>query len=73
MSREGNTLSPSHSQAWDDGNLRILTKNSPARATDAHISIIGHITRRKRGRDLTETESANGFGKSHLVGGCSAQ
>ena len=34
----------------------------PARATDAHISIIGHITREEARRELTETESANGFG-----------
>ena len=39
-----------------------MTKNSPARATEAHISIIGHITRQELRRLLTETESANGFG-----------
>jgi hypothetical protein len=61
MSREGNTLSPVIRSAWDDGNLRILTKTSPAHATDAHISIIGHITRGESRRNLTETESANGF------------
>jgi hypothetical protein len=38
-----------------------ITKNSPGRATDAHISIIGHITRDELRRLLTETESANGF------------
>ena len=42
--REGNTLSPVIRQAWDTGTLRTMTKNSPARATNAHISIIGHIT-----------------------------
>jgi hypothetical protein len=59
--REGNTLSPVIRSAWDDGNLSILTKNSPAHATDAHISMIGHITRGEVRRNLTETESANGF------------
>ncbi|MCC7350039.1 MAG: DUF3987 domain-containing protein [Phycisphaerales bacterium] len=45
MSREGNTLSPIIRKAWDsDGRLQSLTKNSPAKATGAHISIIGHIT-----------------------------
>src|SRR5206468_6575940 len=34
----------------------------PACATDAHISIIGHITRAELRRLLTQTESANGFG-----------
>jgi len=62
MSREGSTLSPTLRQAWDTGNLRTLTKNSPARATNAHISIIGHITRLETRHELTETESANGFG-----------
>ena len=47
MAREGNTLSPVLRRAWDTGDLRTLTKNSPARATGAHISIIGHITRQE--------------------------
>lgn len=61
MGREGNTLSPVIRQAWDSGDLRILTKTSPARATDVHISIIGHITGEELRRNLDETESANGF------------
>lgn len=45
LGREGNTLSPIIRKAWDsDGKLQSLTKNSPAKATGAHISIIGHIT-----------------------------
>jgi hypothetical protein len=66
MSREGNTLSPVIRSAWDSGNLRSMTKNSEARATDAHISITGHITRDELRRLLTETESANGFGNRFL-------
>jgi hypothetical protein len=61
MTREGNALSPLIRSAWETGKLRTLVKNSPARATDAHISIIGHITRQEQRRLLTETESANGF------------
>jgi hypothetical protein len=61
MSRNGNTLSPVIRQAWDDGALQTLTKNSPMRATDAHVSIIGHITKAELLRHLTETEAANGF------------
>jgi hypothetical protein len=61
MSREGNTLSPVIRQAWDDGALQTLTKNSPMKATEAHVSIIGHITRAELLRHLTETETANGF------------
>lgn len=66
MAREGNTLSPVIRSAWDTGYLRSLTKNFPARATDAHISIIGHITREELRRLLTETESANGFANRFL-------
>ncbi|MEO5753428.1 MAG: hypothetical protein ABIR38_01845, partial [Chthoniobacterales bacterium] len=61
MSREGNTLSPVIRAAWDGAQLRTLVKNNPARATDAHISIIGHITRDELRRLLSQTEAANGF------------
>lgn len=61
MAREGNTLSPVIRQAWDSGDLRVLTKTSAARATGAHISIVGHITAEELRRNLDETESANGF------------
>jgi 5S rRNA maturation endonuclease (ribonuclease M5) len=66
MRREGNTLSPVIRGAWDSGNLRSMTKNSEARATGAHVSIIGHITKDELRRLLTETESANGFGNRFL-------
>lgn len=61
IAREGNTLSPIVRQAWDRGSLRSLTKNSPARATNAHISIVGHITVEELRKNLTETEVSNGF------------
>ena len=61
MAREGNTLSPVIRCAWDSGNLKTMVKNSPAKATNAHISIVGHITRDELRRLLTQTESANGF------------
>lgn len=66
IGREGNTLSAILRQAWDTGNLRVLTKNNPAQATDAHISIIGHITRDELRRYLDATESGNGFGNRFL-------
>jgi hypothetical protein len=66
MKREGNTLSALIRQAWDGGELRSLTKNSPAVATDAHISIIGHITAEEVRRHLSETDIANGFANRFL-------
>jgi len=66
MSRDGNTLSPTVRLAWDSGDLKILTKNSPATATGAHISIIGHITQTELRRYLKETDLANGFANRFL-------
>jgi hypothetical protein len=66
MSREGNTLSAIIRQAWDTGNLRVMAKNSPAQATDAHVSIIAHITKDELKRTLRETETANGFANRFL-------
>lgn len=66
IERQGATLSPVIRDAWDSGNLSSLTKNSPGRATGAHISIVGHITRQELLRYLTETESGNGFGNRFL-------
>jgi hypothetical protein len=59
--RQGNTLSAVLRQCWETGKLRILNKNSPAVATGAHISIIGHITGYELRRFLGATEQANGF------------
>lgn len=61
MMREGNTLSAILREIWDDGNLRSLVKNNPTRATNAHITITGHITKDELLRYLDNTEAANGF------------
>jgi len=61
MGRDGNTLSGTLRDAWDNGNLRTMVKKDPARATNAHISLVGHITRPELLRYLSETESVNGF------------
>jgi hypothetical protein len=66
MGGEGNSLSGVIREAWDSGELSTLTKNSPLRATGAHISIVGHITEEELRRYLTETERANGFANRFL-------
>ena len=43
-SRDISTLSPTLRAAWDGRPLAILTRSAPARASDAHIAVIGHIT-----------------------------
>lgn len=64
--RSGNTLSPIIRKAWETGNLESLTKNSPAKATKAHISIVGHIVKDEVRRYLSRTEAGNGFGNRFL-------
>ncbi len=66
MRREGNTLSAMLRQAWDTGNLRVLTRKDPLKATGAHISIIGHITLDELKQELKQTDAVNGFANRFL-------
>lgn len=66
MGRDGNTLSAVLRESWDGGVLSSLSKQSRGRATDAHISMIGHITVTELQRYLTATEAGNGFGNRIL-------
>jgi hypothetical protein len=61
MHRDGNILSAILRNAWDTGNLRNLTKESPLKATGCHISLIGHITSVELNRLLTADDAGNGF------------
>lgn len=65
MAREGNTLSSVVRQAWDSDQLKIMTK-TPIKASEAHISIVGHITKDELLKNLDETETANGFANRFL-------
>jgi hypothetical protein len=67
LAREGNTLSAVVRQAWDGEPLQTIVRNDPLRATDAHIGIVGHITRAELLRYLTATELANGFANRFLL------
>jgi hypothetical protein len=67
--QEGNVLSAVLRQAWDHGDLRTLVsgrQKAPVQATNAHISVVAHITMEELQRLLTETEAANGFGNRFL-------
>jgi Protein of unknown function (DUF3987) len=66
LAREGNTLSAIIRQAWDTGDIRTMTKNSPAKATGAHISTVAHITIEELLRYFDSTEAASGFGNRFL-------
>lgn len=64
--RDGSTLSALLRDAWDRGDLRVMTRRDPLRASNAHISLLGHITVEELRRNLTETDIANGFGNRLL-------
>jgi hypothetical protein len=69
LAREGNTLSAVVRHAWDDGNLQTLVSGrrvAPVSATNAFISIVAHITQDELRRNLTETETSNGFANRFL-------
>ena len=67
LAREGNTLSPVIRNSWDGRTLQTMAKNSPLRATGAHIGIVGHITKQELLRHITATELANGFFNRFMV------
>jgi len=67
LAREGNTLSPVIRNAWDAKTLQTIAKNTPVRARDAHIAIVGHITKDELLRFISATELANGFFNRFLV------
>jgi hypothetical protein len=66
LGRDGNKLSAVIRQAWDGDTLASLTKGSPHRATDAHISIVAHITADELTQLLTTCDQANGFANRML-------
>ena len=69
LNREGNILSRIVRDAWDcRPMLETMTKHSPTRATEAYISIVGHITIAELQRKLDETSMANGFANRFLLG-----
>lgn len=62
MAREGNSLSGVLRDAWDGLTLAPMTKANRVRATNPHISIVAHVTKDELLRNLTDTETVNGFG-----------
>lgn len=71
--REISTLSPTLRSAWDGRPLAILTRTAPARATSAHIALIGHITQTELRRHTTHVELSNGYLNRILIVACRRQ
>ena len=72
-SREISTLSPTLRSGWDGRPLAILTRTAPARASTAHIAVIGHITQHELRRHTTSLELANGYINRVLLIACRRQ
>ena len=64
--REGNTLSAVIRELWDSGTIGTLTKHAQTKTTNAHVSIIGQITKDELRRYFDATEAGNGFGNRFL-------
>jgi hypothetical protein len=67
LAREGNTLSPVVRNGWDGKRLQALVRNSPLKASQAHVGIVAHITKDELLRYLNATELANGFFNRFLL------
>jgi hypothetical protein len=72
-SREISTLSPTLRSGWDGRPLAILTRTAPARASTAHIAVIGHITQHELRRYITSLELSNGYINRVLLIACRRQ
>jgi hypothetical protein len=69
-SRDISTLSPTLRSAWDGRPLAILTRSAPARASQAHIALIGHITSTELQHHVSPVELANGLLNRFLLIAC---
>ena len=66
MNRSGCTVSSIIRNAWDTGNLSNLTKGNHMQATDAHMSILAHITKAELRRLMSSVDATNGFSNRFL-------
>lgn len=57
--RKENTLSPILRQAWEGGRLATMTKQ-PYAATDAHVSLLSHVTKFEFQQLVTDGDIAGG-------------
>lgn len=54
-------------EAWDGGELRIMTRNKPLRATGTNVAMLAHITAEELRRRLSQTEIANGMANRFMM------
>lgn len=65
MGRDRNSLSNYMRQAWDGPRIATLTKQ-PTQATNAYVSVIGHVTPYELRRALAAVDLSNGYANRHL-------
>lgn len=66
MNREGSSLSGVIRLVWETGSFASMSKKNPGQATNAHISILGHVTMEELARRLGPTDVYNGFANRFL-------
>ena len=66
MAKDGSTLSPVFRLAFDTGTLNIPAKTTRNKATGAHLSMVGHVTKAELRRRLEADEIENGFANRML-------
>jgi hypothetical protein len=66
MQRSGTTISHLLRKGWDGQKLQTMTRKEPLTASNAHISVMGHITEDELRACLTHTDMANGFANRFL-------
>jgi hypothetical protein len=66
LNRDTNTLGAIMRDAWDTGDLSVMTK-SPTTATGAHICVVGHVTPDELIANCDATWITNGFLNRFLV------
>lgn len=71
--RDNSTLSATLRSAWDGRPLQLMTRTAPARSTDAHVTVVGHITAAELRHHLTGLELANGLANRFLLICCRRQ
>ena len=64
--REGSTVSSIFRQMWDGDRLEARSHGKTSVADEAHVPVLGHITRDELRAKLTETEVADGFANRFL-------
>ena len=68
--RKLSSLSPVLREAWDGEDLETLTRNSPLRATEAHLALIAQITATELRHCSTTISIENGLLKRFLFVAC---